>query len=536
MAKEIIYNKEARKELLKGVDILSNTVKVTLGPKGRNVILEKNYESPLIVNDGVSIAKEIELKDPFQNMGAKLLYEVASKTNDNAGDGTTTATLLAQKMIHRGFKAIDLGANPVLVKEGIEKATKQVIAKLLEKSKPVITQEDIENVASISSGSKEIGKIIALAMQKVTKNGVINVDESKGFETKLEVVEGMQYDKGYASPYFVNNRETMSVELEHPLILVTDHKINNIQEILHLLEEVVKQGKSLLIIADSVENEVTSILVINKMKGTFNIVVTNAPGFGDNQKENLQDIAILTQAKFISKDLNMNLKDIKMKDLGSVHKALIKKDNTVLVGAQKTSALKERIKEIEIQCFNTDNEFEKNNLKERLAKLSGGVALIKVGAATETELKEKKLRIEDALNATKAAITEGIVVGGGKALIEIYKELNVKLTDSNPDIQKGINVVIESLLAPTYQIAENAGFDGDHVIRKQLSEQENFGFDAKEGIYTNLLKKGIIDPTKVARQAVINAASIASLIITTEAAVVTIKENNNKENSMMMPE
>ncbi|MBP5835874.1 chaperonin GroEL [Candidatus Phytoplasma meliae] len=537
MSKQILLGKDARKALLKGVDAISDVVKVTLGPKGRNVILEKKYESPAIVNDGVSIAKEIELKNPYQNMGAKLVYEVAAKTNDKAGDGTTTATVLAQSMIHRGFKAIDAGANPILVKEGIELASQAVSKKLLAKTKKVAAQEDIQNVAAISSGSQEIGKIIAQAMEKVGKNGVINVDESKGFETELEVVQGLQYDKGYASPYFVSDRESMAVELNQPLVLVTDHKISTIQEILPILEGVVKESKSLLIVAESVENEVLGVLVANKLRGTFNVVVTNAPGFGDNQKEILQDIAVLTKATFVSKELNMKLADVKIDDLGTINKVIIKKDNTTLVGAAMTEALTKRIALLEKQIKHSTLEYETKTLQERLAKLTGGIALIKVGATTDTELKDKKLRLEDALNATKAAITEGTVVGGGKALVEVYQELKDTLSSEHKEIQKGINVVIESLLTPTYQIAENAGFDGDHIVRQQLHQKINFGFNAKTGQYVDLAHAGIIDPTKVTRQAILNAASISSLMITTEAAVVSLKDEKiQSDMNMSMPE
>ncbi|MGZ3140328.1 chaperonin GroEL [Candidatus Phytoplasma solani] len=532
MSKQIFYGKDARKALLQGVDAIANTVKVTLGPKGRNVILEKPYESPAIVNDGVSIAKEIELKNPYQNMGAKLVYEVAAKTNDRAGDGTTTATVLAQSMIHRGFKAIDSGANPMLVKEGIELAAQTVAQKLLAKSKKVEGQEDIQNVAAISAGSGEIGKIIAQAMEKVGKNGVINVDESKSFETNLEVVQGLEYDKGYASPYFVSDRESMTIELNQPLVLITDHKISTIQEILPLLEGVVKESKTLLIIAEAVENEVLGVLVANKLRGTFNVVVTNAPGFGDNQKEILQDIAILTQGTFISKDLNMKLTNVKTSDLGNINKVIIKKDNTTLVGAATSQALEQRIALLQTQIKNSTVDYETKTLQERLAKLTGGIALIKVGATTDTELKDKKLRLEDALNATKAAITEGTVVGGGKALVEVYQELKDTLASDNKEVQKGINVVVESLLTPTYQIAENAGFDGDHIVRQQLNQKLNFGFNAKSGQYVDLSQAGIIDPTKVTRQAILNAASISALMITTEAAVVSLKDDKQSDMGM----
>jgi chaperonin GroEL len=533
MSKEIRYGKDAKSSLLKGVDLLADAVKITLGPKGRNVVLDKGYGSPLITNDGVSIAKEIELKDPYEDMGAKLLYEVASKTNDVAGDGTTTATLLAQSIIHKGFKAVDNGANPVFVREGIERAGKEVAKKLLEKSRPVETRGDIENVASISASSREIGKIIAEAMDKVSKNGVISVDESKGFETELEVVEGMQYDKGYISPYFVNDRETMTVELENPYVLVTDQKVSTTQDILPILEQVVKANKPLLIIADDIENEVTSTLILNKLRGTFNVVATKAPGFGDNQKDMLNDIAILTGATFYAKDLQMKLQDLKLEDLGLVHKAIVKKDTTTLIGGQGDKAsLDERINEIQAQINVSSAEYDKKRLQERLAKLAGGVAIIKVGAATESELKEKKLRIEDALNATKAAILEGIVTGGGSILVNIQTELKQTLKDSNIDVYKGILAVLDSLSQPLYQIAENAGYDGQDILEEQRKQHKDYGFDAKEGKWVNMMKEGIIDPTKVTRNAILNASSIGALMITSEAAVVEIKE---KETPMPNP-
>lgn len=529
MSKEIRYGKDAKTSLLKGVDLLADAVKITLGPKGRNVVLDKGYGSPLITNDGVTIAKEIDVKDPFENMGAKLVYEVASKTNDVAGDGTTTATLLAQSIIHKGFKAVDNGSNPVLVREGIERAAKEVAKKLLEKSRPVETSEDIENVASISASSREIGKIIAQAMDKVSKNGVISVDESKGFETELEVVEGMQYDKGYISHYFVSNRETMTVELDNPYVLVTDQKISTIQEILPILEQVVKTSKSLLIIADDMENEVTSTLILNKLRGTFNVIATKAPGFGDSQKDMLNDIAILTGATFYAKDLQMKLSEIKLEDLGLVDKAVIKKDTTTLIGGQGLKqTIDDRINEITAQIERATSDYDKKRLQERLAKLAGGVAIIKVGAATESELKEKKLRIEDALNATKAAVLEGIIAGGGSILVEIQTELKETLKDPNIDIQRGMLAVIDSLSQPIYQIAENAGYDGMDILEQQRKQKHNFGFDAKEGKWVNMIKEGIIDPTKVTRNAILNAASIGALMITSEAAVVEIKEKETK--------
>lgn len=533
MSKEIRYGKDAKSALLKGVDLLADAVKITLGPKGRNVVLDKGYGSPLITNDGVTIAKEIELNDAYENMGAKLVYEVAAKTNDVAGDGTTTATLLAQSIIHKGFKAVDNGSNPVFVREGIEKAGREVAKKLLEKSRAVATSEDIENVATISSGSREIGQIIAHAMDKVSKNGVIQVDESKGFETELEVVEGMQYDKGYLSPYFVSNRETMTIDMENPLILVTDHKISTIQDILPLLEQVVKANRPFLVIADDLENEVTSTLIVNKLRGTFNVVATKAPGFGDNQKEILNDIAILTGSTFIAKDLQMKLVDVKLDDLGTVNKAVIRSDSTTLIGGHgHKDAIEKRIEEIQAQITRSTSDYDKKRYQERLAKLSGGVAIIKVGAATESELKEKKLRIEDALNATKAAVLEGIIPGGGSILVEIQQELKKSLKDDHVDRHRGILAVLDSLSAPIVQIAENAGFDGADIYEKQKQQTKDMGFDAKEGQWVNLIKSGIIDPTKVTRNAILNASSISALMITSEAAVVEIKE---KEAQPQMP-
>ncbi|MCF7931958.1 MAG: chaperonin GroEL [Acholeplasmataceae bacterium] len=533
MSKDIRYGKDAKTSLLEGVDLLANAVKITLGPKGRNVVLDKGYGSPLITNDGVTIAKEIELKDPYQNMGAKLVYEVASKTNDVAGDGTTTATLLAQSIIHRGFKAVDSGANPVLVREGIERAGREVAKKLLEKTSPINSFEDIENVAAISSGSREVGQIIAKAMEKVSKNGVISVDESKGFDTELDVVEGMQYDKGYISPYLVSDRETMSIDMENPYVFVTDQKISTIQDILPLLEKVVNENKPLLIIADDIENEVTSTLIVNKLRGTFNVVATKAPGFGDNQKDMLNDIAILTGATFIAKDLGMKLQEAGLEDLGRVDRALIKKDSTTLIGGHGLkSAIEERITEIEASIERSTSDYDQKRLQERLAKLAGGVAIIKVGAATESELKEKKLRIEDALNATRAAVAEGIVAGGGKVFVEIQQELKNTLKDDHIDVQRGISAVLDSLVVPLIQIAENAGFDGADILERQKAEKDGIGFDAKEGKWVNMLDAGIIDPTKVARSAILNAASISALMITSEAAVIEIKE---KDDTPAMP-
>ena len=525
MAKEVKYSKDARDSVLKGVDVLADAVKVTLGPKGRNVVLDKGYGSPVIVNDGVSIAKEIELEDTFANMGAKLIYEVANNTNDTAGDGTTTATVLAQSIVHKGLEAVEKGANPVFLKDGIDMASKKVAEVLLSKAKKIDSASDIASVASISSGSKEIGQIISDAMEKVGKSGVINVDESKGFDTSLEVTEGLKYDKGYISPYMVSDREKMAVEMENPLVLVTDQKISTIQDVLGILEQIVQQNKALLIIADDIENEVISTLVVNKLRGTFNVVATKAPGFGDNQKDQLADIAVLTGATVISKDLGMQLKDMKMSDLGTCKKVIVEKDSTTLIeGAGSKKAFKERIVELESLLEKTTSDYDKKKLHERIAKLSNGVAVIKVGATTEAEMKDKKLRIEDALNATRAAIEEGIIIGGGACLADISKEVRDELRSDVVDVQKGINIVLDSLTAPLYQIAENAGYDGDEIVKQQLNEKKNVGFDAKNGKWVDMYKEGIVDPCKVTRSALLNAASVSGLLITTEAAVGTIKE------------
>ncbi len=530
MSKAILYSKEARQAMLKGVDKLANTVNITLGPKGRNVILEKSYGTPLIANDGVTIAKEIELKNPYENMGAKLVQEVASKTNDTAGDGTTTATLLAQAMIHQGIRAVDKGANPVLLKEGIDKASRFVAKEILTLSRKIDTNQDIASVATVSSGSREIGDIIAKAMDKVGKSGVISVDESKGFDTELEIVEGLQYDKGYVSPYMVSDREKMEVVLENAHVLVTDQKITTIKDILPILENVVETNKPLLIIADDLENEVTSTLIVNKLRGTFNVVATKAPGFGDNQKDMLTDIAYLTGANFYAKDLNMELKDLKMEDIGIAKKVIITKDHTtILEGSGTKERIQERVEEIQKHIENTTSDYDKKRLNERLGKLTDGVAIIKVGAVSEVELKDKKLRIEDALNATKAAVEEGIVIGGGASLVAVYNILKDTLKDDVADVQRGINIVLEALLKPVYQIAENAGFDGQEIMAKQLEAKKDYGFDAKLGDWVNMIDKGIIDPTKVTRSAVINAASIAAMFITTEAAVIEEKTKKDDE-------
>lgn len=533
MSKEIRFSSDARQSMLKGVNTLADAVSVTLGPKGRNVVLEKSYGSPLITNDGVSIAKEIELEDHFENMGAKLVYEVANNTNDIAGDGTTTATILARDMIVNGMKQIEKGANPVLMREGIERASKAVAEVLLKNSHKVETSRDIASVATISSSNSHIGELIAQAMEKVGRDGIINVDESNSFDDELEVNEGMQYDKGYVSPYFVSDTDKMEVEMDNPLILVTNQKITNLQEILPVLEQVLKANKPLLLIAEDYENEAISSLVLNKLRGAFNVVATKAPGFGDKQKEMLEDIAVLTGAKFYNKDLNMKLSDLTIEDLGTIKKVIVKKDNTTLIGHSSSEAVNARVEELKTQLANTKSDYEKKSLKERIGKLSNGVATIKVGATTEAELKEKKLRIEDALNATKAAVDEGIVVGGGAALVEAYEELKNQVRDTNVDIQKGINVVMNSLFAPLTQIAINAGYDEEEIVSIQKTAEKDFGFDAKTGDWVNMFDAGIIDPTKVTRSALLNAASISALFLTTEAGVAELPKKEEPQQPVM---
>lgn len=533
MSKEIRFSSDARKSMLKGVNTLADAVSVTLGPKGRNVVLEKSYGSPLITNDGVSIAKEIELEDHFENMGAKLVYEVANNTNDIAGDGTTTATILARDMIVNGMKQVEKGANPVLMREGIEKASKEVAKVLLKNSHKVETSRDIASVATISSSNSHIGDLIAQAMEKVGRDGIINVDESNSFDDELEVNEGMQYDKGYVSPYFVSDTDKMEVEMDNPLILVTNQKITNLQEILPVLEQVLKANKPLLLIAEDYENEAISSLVLNKLRGAFNVVATKAPGFGDKQKDMLEDIAILTGAKFYNKDLNMKLSDLTIEDLGTIKKVIVKKDNTTLIGHNSSEAVNNRIEELRTKLANTTGDYEKKTLKERIGKLSNGVATIKVGATTEAELKEKKLRIEDALNATKAAVEEGIVIGGGAALAEAYGEVKDQLKDENVDVQKGINVVLNALFAPITQIAENAGYNEEEIVSIQKKAQKDYGFDAKTGNWVNMFTAGIIDPTKVTRSALLNAASISALFLTTEAGVADLPKKDEPQQPVM---
>ena len=533
MSKEIRFSSDARQSMLKGVNTLADAVSVTLGPKGRNVVLEKSYGSPLITNDGVSIAKEIELEDHFENMGAKLVYEVANNTNDIAGDGTTTATILARNMIVNGMKQVEKGANPVLMREGIERASKAVAEVLLKNSHKVETSRDIASVATISSSNSHIGELIAQAMEKVGRDGIINVDESNSFDDELEVNEGMQYDKGYVSPYFVSDTDKMEVEMDNPLILVTNQKITNLQEILPLLEQVLKTNKPLLLVAEDYENEAISSLVLNKLRGAFNVVATKAPGFGDKQKEMLEDIAVLTGAKFYNKDLNMKLSDLTIEDLGTIKKVIVKKDNTTLIGHSSSEAVNKRVEELKTQLTHIKSDYEKKTLKERIGKLSNGVATIKVGATTEAELKEKKLRIEDALNATKAAVDEGIVVGGGAALVEAYEELKNQVRDTNVDIQKGINVVMNSLFAPLTQIAINAGYDEEEIVSIQKNSEKDFGFDAKTGDWVNMFEAGIIDPTKVTRSALLNAASISALFLTTEAGVAELPKKEESQQPVM---
>lgn len=525
MAKEIRFGKEARDSILRGVDILSDTVKITLGPKGRNVVLDQGYGSPLICNDGVTIARSIELKDKFENMGAKLIYEVANNTNDTAGDGTTTATILAQSIIHKGVDAINRGANPVLVGQGINKAGKIVANELSSLSHPIDTDADIENIATISSGDEEIGKVISEAMQKVGRNGVITVDQSRSTETELKVTEGMQYDKGYISPYMVTDKEKMTAEFEDSFVLVTDIKISNINDILPLLQGVVEAHKPLLIISDDMDSEVSTTIILNKLRGTFNVVATKLPDYGELQKATLQDISFLTGAKFISKDLSMELKDVTVADLGRAKKIIVTADNTTIVdGEGNKDELKAHIDELIAQANNAKSEYDRKRIEKRVAKLSGGVAVIKVGATTETELKDKKLHIEDALNATKAAVAEGIVAGGGAALCEVYKKLKSTLKDKNHDVQCGISCVLESLKAPLTQIADNAGYSSIDILEEQLAKKSGFGFDAKNGKWVDMYKSGIVDPCKVTRSAILNASSIASELVTTEAGVVELPE------------
>ncbi|MBC2063706.1 chaperonin GroEL [Listeria welshimeri] len=525
MAKDIKFSEDARRAMLRGVDQLANAVKVTLGPKGRNVVLEKKFGSPLITNDGVTIAKEIELEDPFENMGAKLVSEVASKTNDVAGDGTTTATVLAQAMIQEGLKNVTAGANPVGVRRGIEKAVATAIEELKAISKPIESKESIAQVAAISSGDEEVGKLIAEAMERVGNDGVITIEESKGFATELDVVEGMQFDRGYTSPYMVTDSDKMEAVLEKPYILITDKKINNIQEILPVLEQVVQQGRPMLIIAEDVEGEAQATLVLNKLRGTFNVVAVKAPGFGDRRKAMLEDIAILTGGQVITEDLGLELKTATVDQLGTANKVVVTKDDTTIVeGAGDSTQISARVNQIRAQMEETTSEFDREKLQERLAKLAGGVAVVKVGAATETELKERKLRIEDALNSTRAAVEEGIVAGGGTALVSIYNK--VAALEAEGDVETGINIVLRSLEEPVRQIAHNAGLEGSVIVERLKHESVGVGFNAANGEWVNMIDAGIVDPTKVTRSALQNASSVAALLLTTEAVVADQPDEN----------
>ena len=525
MAKQIIYGEEARKSLLKGVNKLADTVKVTLGPKGRNVVLDKSFGSPLITNDGVTIAKEIELEDKFENMGARLVKEVSTKTNDVAGDGTTTATVLAQAMVKEGVKNVAAGADPMSVKRGMDKATDVAVKALKEISSAVNGKEDIARVASISANNTEIGNLIADAMDKVSKDGVITIEESKTSQTELNVVEGMQFDKGYVSPYMVTDTEKMEAILDNPYILITDKKISNIQEILPLLENLMQQSGKLLIICDDVEQEALSTLVLNKLRGVLNVVAVKAPGFGDKRKAMLQDIAVLTGGEVITSELGLELKDTTLEQLGRAKQVKVQKENTIIVdGSGDKDKIKERVNQIRNQIEETKSEFDKENLQERLAKIAGGVAVIGVGAATEIEMKEKKLRIEDALSATKAAVEEGIVAGGGTALINVIPKVQ-KLVDSLEEGEKlGASIVLKALEEPLSQIVRNAGLEPAVVVENVKKADAGFGFDASKEQYVDMKKSGIVDPTKVTRSALQNATSIASMVITTESLVADAPE------------
>jgi chaperonin GroEL len=529
VAKEIQFREDARRALERGVNALADTVKVTLGPKGRNVVLDKKFGSPLITNDGVTIAREIELSDPNENMGAQLVKEVANKTQDVAGDGTTTATLLAQAIVREGLKNVTAGANPMVLKKGIEKAVNIIVEELKKFSKPIEDKDKIAQVASISAGDEEIGKLIAEAMEKVGKDGVITVEEAKTMGTSLEVVEGMQFDRGYISPYMVTDTEKMEAVLDEPFILITDKKIGNIQDLLPILEKIVQMGKRLVIIAEDVEGEALATLVVNKLRGTFTCVAVKAPGFGDRRKAMLQDIAILTGGEVVSEDLGIELKSVTIDMLGRARQVKVTKEDTIIVdGAGDQGEIKKRIHQIKVQIDETTSDFDKEKLQERLAKLSGGVAVIQVGAATETELKEKKLRIEDALSATRAAVEEGIVAGGGAAFIHTLPSLNN--VEASGDEVTGVNIIKRALEEPVRQIANNAGMEGAIVVEKIKGLELGWGFDVMKGEYVDMVKVGIIDPTKVTRSTLQNAASIASMILTTEAVVVDKPEE--KDNPM----
>ncbi len=527
MAKDVIFGEEARKALQAGVDQLANAVKVTLGPKGRNVVLDKKFGSPLITNDGVTIAKDIELDDPFENMGAQLVKEVSVKTNDAAGDGTTTATVLAQALVCEGMKNVAAGANPMVLKKGIAKAVEVAVETVVSNSKKVNGSDDIARVATVSAGDETIGGLIAEAMEKVTADGVITVEESKTAETYIDVVEGMQFDRGYITPYMVTDSDKMEAEIDDALILITDKKISSIQEILPLLEQIVQSGKKLVIIAEDIEGDALSNLIINKLRGVFTCVGVKAPGFGDRRKEMLRDIAILTNGEVISEELGLDLKDTTLAQLGRASQVKVGKENTVIVGgAGDKNAIAERVAQIRNQIMTTTSEFDKEKLEERLAKLAGGVAVVKVGAATEIEMKEKKLRIEDALSATKAAVDEGIVAGGGVALVNAIASVKDLLSKTEGDEKTGVAIVLKALEAPIRQIAANAGLEGSVIVDKIVSAgKANYGFDAYNEVYTDMIEAGIVDPTKVTRSALQNAASVAAMILTTETLVADKKED-----------
>ncbi|MFC0232491.1 chaperonin GroEL [Vagococcus entomophilus] len=526
MAKDIKFAEDARSAMLRGVDKLANTVKVTLGPKGRNVVLEKSFGSPLITNDGVTIAKEVELEDHFENMGAKLVSEVASKTNDIAGDGTTTATVLTQAIVREGLKNVTAGANPIGIRKGIELATKTAVEELHAISKVVNSKEAIAQVAAISSGDDKIGHLIADAMEKVGNDGVITIEESKGIDTELEVVEGMQFDRGYLSQYMVTDNDKMEAVLENPYILITDKKISNIQDILPMLEQIVQQGKQLLIIADDVDGEALPTLVLNKLRGTFSVCAVKAPGFGDRRKAMLEDIATLTGGTVITEELGLELKDTTLESLGTAGKVVVDKDNTTIVeGAGEKAEIEKRVGLIRSQIAETTSDFDREKLQERLAKLAGGVAVVKVGAATETELKELKLRIEDALNATRAAVEEGIVSGGGTALVNASTK--VAEIKSEGDVATGVKIVLRALEEPIRQIATNAGLEGSVIVDKMKNVELGTGFNAATGEWVNMIESGIVDPTKVTRSALQNAASVAALLLTTEAVVADQPDAND---------
>lgn len=531
MVKQLKFSEDARQTMLRGVDQLANAVKVTIGPKGRNVVLDKEFTAPLITNDGVTIAKEIELEDPYENMGAKLVQEVANKTNEIAGDGTTTATVLAQAMIQEGLKNVTSGANPVGLRQGIDKAVKVAVEALHENSQKVENKNEIAQVGAISAADEEIGRYISEAMEKVGNDGVITIEESNGLNTELEVVEGMQFDRGYQSPYMVTDSDKMVAELERPYILVTDKKISSFQDILPLLEQVVQSNRPILIVADEVEGDALTNIVLNRMRGTFTAVAVKAPGFGDRRKAMLEDLAILTGAQVITDDLGLDLKDASIDMLGTASKVEVTKDNTTVVdGDGDENSIDSRVSQLKSQIEETESDFDREKLQERLAKLAGGVAVIKVGAASETELKERKLRIEDALNSTRAAVEEGIVAGGGTALVNVYQK--VSEIEAEGDIETGVNIVLKALTAPVRQIAENAGLEGSVIVERLKNAEPGVGFNAATNEWVNMLEAGIVDPTKVTRSALQHAASVAAMFLTTEAVVASIPEKNNDQPNM----